>query len=455
MEDAARKLDDSKPRDAEVQQKEALKNLEKARELAAAMKKRLMEKSDPEREQIAKQQLRLKKKAEEVAQKLEEMAKKSESSGSQSGGPARKASSSMKKAGAHMKKGSENMVNRNFPKTKEEQRQALKEMEEARREVKKLEDEAVRRAKQRDLNALVREQAGTEEKTKLTEKELEKLRRLLEARDAGRAAQAMNQAKHKVSKMDLIPGKEKMEEARDYLEKAEEAVREQQRRYQQLAQEQLIFQIKTMLKEIVEEQKKINGLVGEMWGRSKAGRRLQRGHIRRILKASDSQEALAKRMREIEKKIEEEAKVFSWVARSVGEDMEAVRDLLRDNPPDVSPFTQGLGREIVSRLQELLKAFQLELKKRQEPPGKQKKQQPRGRPRLVPPLAELQMLRTLQKQIKNNTNSLLKAVEAGKELSPVQKMLLERLVHRQGNVTDVMRRFIEALTRQSDEGSRR
>jgi len=449
---ASKKLEAGQPREAEVRQKEALKNLEEARKAAEAMKASLMKKSDPEREKLAKQQLRLKEESEKVAKKLEDMARKSESSGA-SGSSAKKASSSMKKAGGHMKKGSENLVNRNFPKTREEQRRALKAMEEARREVKKLEDEAVRRAKERELNALVREQEGTEEKTKLTEQELEKLRRLLEARDVGRAAQAMNQAKHKVSKMDLIPGKDKMEEARDFLEKAEEAVKEQQRRYQQLAQEQLIFQIKTMLREILDEQKKVNGLVEEMWGRLKAGKRLQRGHVRAVLKASDAQENLAKRMVEIEKKIEKQASVFAWVARSVSEDMRSVRDLLRDNPPDVSPFTQGLCREIVSRIFELLEAFKLELKKRQKPPGKPKGGG--GRPRLVPPLAELQMLRTLQTQIRGNTESLVKTVKENKDLTNIQKIILERLAHRQGNVTDVMRRFIQSLTREGDPGSRR
>ena len=65
------------------------------------------------------------------------------------------------------------------------------------------------------------------------------------------------------------------------------------------------------------------------------------------------------------------------------------------------------------------------------------------------------MLRRLQKQIKNNTESMESRLKEGKELSPVQKMILERLVHRQGNVNDVMRRFIKSLTREGDKGSRR
>ena len=99
--------------------------------------------------------------------------------------------------------------------------------------MKKLEDQAIRKAKERELNALVREQEGTKEKTDLTKEELEKLKRLMEARQMAQAARAMNQAKHKVSGLELRPGKQKMEEARDYLKAAEKAVREQQRRYQQ------------------------------------------------------------------------------------------------------------------------------------------------------------------------------------------------------------------------------
>ncbi|MHC5078604.1 MAG: hypothetical protein ACYTHN_06275 [Planctomycetota bacterium] len=65
------------------------------------------------------------------------------------------------------------------------------------------------------------------------------------------------------------------------------------------------------------------------------------------------------------------------------------------------------------------------------------------------------MLRRLQAQVRDNTESLLKRVKEGKELSPIQKMILERLVHRQGNISDVLRRFIQSLTREGGEGSRR
>ena len=121
----------------------------------------------------------------------------------------------------------------------------------------------------------------------------------------------------------------------------------------------------------------------------------------------------------------------------------------------MGPYTRGLGLEVEARLAELLKAFKLELKRRQKPPGKPGPPKPPGKPRLVPALAELQMLRTLQTQIRDNTDRLFRAVKAGKDLTPVQKIILERLVHRQGNVTDVMRRFIQTLERKGNPGSRR
>ncbi|MHC4777006.1 MAG: hypothetical protein ACYTFG_00365 [Planctomycetota bacterium] len=459
MAEAARQLDEGNPREAEVKEKDALKDLDKAKKLTEDLKRRLLNKSEPQREMAAKQQLRLKERAEKVKEMLEKLEQKSSSSSSSSSSSGKKkASKSMSKAGQNMKKAAESLVKRNFPKSKQEQQEALKAMEEARREVKKLEDQAIRKAKERELNALVREQKGTEEKTKLTKEELEKLKRLMEARQMEQAARAMNQAKHKVSNMELRPGKQKMEQARDYLKEAEAGVREQQRKYAALAQEQLIFQIKTLLKDVLTEQKKINGTVEEMGARVDNGRRLQRGHVRRLLQSADEQVDLAKRMREIEKKIEKDARVFSWVVQSTVEDMNSIADLLRDRPPDVGPFTRGLGREVESRISELLEAFKLELKRRQKPPPKK---QPPGqggprRPRLVPALAELQMLRTLQGQIRGNTESLLRIVKDGRELSPVQMMILERLVHRQGNVTDVMRSFIQSLEGQSGEqGSRR
>ncbi|MHC5078605.1 MAG: hypothetical protein ACYTHN_06280, partial [Planctomycetota bacterium] len=364
MDKAAQAFDEGQPREGEVKQKKALDALKAAREEAAGLKKQLLDKSEPEKEKLAKKQMRLKEEAEKVEKKLQEMAQKAGGEGTRAAG--QKAAGSMGKAGGAMKKSAETLVKRNFPKTKEKQQQALEALQEARREIKKLEDEAIRRAKERELNALVREQAGTEEKTKLTKKELEKLRRLLESRQMSQAARAMNQAKHKVSKMELIPGKEKMEEARDFLKEAEEAVKEQKRRYERLAQEQLIFQIKTHLREVLEEQKRINGLVEEMGARVDVGQRLLRGHKRRLINAAETQGQLADRMGEVEKKIEKEAQVYAWVVKSIGEDMRAIRDLLEANPPDVGPVTQGLGKEVAGRLQELLDAFKLELKRRQQ-----------------------------------------------------------------------------------------
>ena len=65
------------------------------------------------------------------------------------------------------------------------------------------------------------------------------------------------------------------------------------------------------------------------------------------------------------------------------------------------------------------------------------------------------MLRTLQTQIRDNTENLVKTVKEGKDLTKVQKIILERLAHRQGNVTDVLRKFIQNLTHEGDPGSRR
>jgi hypothetical protein len=212
-----------------------------------------------------------------------------------------------------------------------------------------------------------------------------------------------------------------------------------------------------MLSEILEEQKKINGSIEEMGARAAGGQKLLRGHVSALLKAADDQEKLAGRMQEIEKKIEQEAKVYAWVTRSVSEDMLGIRDLLRDQPPDVGPVTQGLAREVAARLLELLEAFKVELKRREaQPPGKQPPGGGGGGPpRLVPPLAELQMLRTIQTQVRASAEDLQSRFQEGQEPTPVQRMILERLAHRQGNLRDVLRRFIDALTGEGPQGSRR
>jgi len=237
------------------------------------------------------------------------------------------------------------------------------------------------------------------------------------------------------------------------LKKAKERLDESERRYANLAQEQLIFLIKTKLKNVLKEQEKINALTEKLGAKVDMGQRLLRSDRRSILEAAATQEALAEKVhKEMEKKIQSEAFVFTWVIRSMVEDMRSVAGLLRESPPDVGSYTRGIQREIVVRIKELLKAFKLELKRRQGQP-KPKKGGGGGRPRLVPALAELQMLKFMESELRARTRALSARITSGTELKPVERKMIDRLTHEQGDIAGVLKKFIEAYTRELQEAA--
>jgi hypothetical protein len=465
MKEAESELKKGGPREAEKDQTRAAEELAKGIENLKDLQKRLRERSAPDAEEIAQEQKRLAERAKKLAEKLKEDAEKASAKSKAGGGGMSKEAQSLGKASSHtqsasgkMKDASGKVQKRDFQKSRQDQKKALEDLEKAEKELREMSKEALRKKIERELKKLVKQQKETEEKTSLTKEELERLRKLIESRMADSAQKNMKQAGHKVSKMDFVPAKEKMEKARKYLEKARDHIQEEEREYQNLAQEQLIFLIKTELKRILEAQEKVNEECEKMGVKVDQGRRLRRSEIRLLQKQGVRQGELAGEIKNIEDKIKNQAHVFTYVIQSVGEDMLTIQELLASYPPDVSTFTRGMQKEVVIRLRELIGAFKLELKRRQQskPKGGGKKGQGGrpGRPRLVDPLAEIQMLKFMETALHKRTQSMKRRIESGKELSPVHRKILERLTHEQGDIHEVLKKFIEAFTRET-EGSRR
>ncbi|MHC5021801.1 MAG: hypothetical protein ACYTGX_17165 [Planctomycetota bacterium] len=296
--------------------------------------------------------------------------------------------------------------------------------------------------------ALHREQDATEKQTEKSAEELEKIKQALAQRMAEQAAQSMNQTKHKVSQMDIRGAKEKMEEAERYLEQAKERLDEEAERYAQLAQEQLIFLIKTELQSVLEAQEAINTLTAEAAATVESGKPLSRRAKRKLSAAGRDQAELAAKVRGLVERLGSEAEVFGFVLVQVAEDQDLVADRLRERPPVVDPFTRMLQDELTDRVRHLLESFKLELKRRQD----QGQQKPPGggggggRPPLVPPLAEVQMLRSMQTALRARTVRIRTALGDREDLSEAERTLLGRLSHTQGNLADVLQRFLDRVS---------
>ncbi len=125
-------------------------------------------------------------------------------------------------------------------------------------------------------------------------------------------------------------------------------------------------------------------------------------------------------------------------------DMEEIVRLLQAHDP--GRYTQQLQNDVARVLVEMKEAFEREHRQRQQQGGEQSPPGPQRR-RLVPPLAELKMLRAMQEQLMRDTKDLDDAIQLqGGEPNEFQKRMLRRLAVRQGNLADALDRMNRDLT---------
>src|SRR5262249_42608672 len=107
--------------------------------------------------------------------------------------------------------------------------------------------------------------------------------------------------------------------------------------------------------------------------------------------------------------------------------------------------------DVLKNLTDLRKALDSEIKRRDEqkkqPQQQQQQQKGQQTRRLVPPIAELKMLRNMQVEVNQRTKELYDAatVTDGK-LTTVQQRMLARLTNHQSNIRDVLSKMNDALS---------
>ena len=75
--------------------------------------------------------------------------------------------------------------------------------------------------------------------------------------------------------------------------------------------------------------------------------------------------------------------------------------------------------------------------------------------KLVPPLAELKMLREMQIEVNGRTRNLYNALKASEadELNRVQERLLQRVTSQQANIRELLVQLNESLTEMAQQGA--
>jgi len=171
---------------------------------------------------------------------------------------------------------------------------------------------------------------------------------------------------------------------------------------------------------------------------------------------------------EVREKLQQEASpTFPWILERNSRDLVEVDQALDSRVPDTGMFVQVLVHDVRDRYQYLLEALDEEMKRRQEEMARGQEesageeeagQQQQGANPLVPPVAELILVKRLEEDVLLEVRAFRAEDEMFRDEASRQARgrLLERLGHRHGALTGLFDDLLEtqsgAALEEPDEG---
>ena len=349
-------------------------------------------------------------------------------------------------------------------------KEARKAMEEARKGLDNSRFEGARKAQEKAAQALARAKENlrnrhrpgrkTREALNKLAKEQEEIRkRILQLarrmdprkdgepkRDLEQAAQSASQASSGLRQGDSKGAQKKEEETRRKLDEARKKVAKKRDHYLNLRQEELLLNMKQELQKILVAHREVqretkavdlrieerNGLVG----------RATRRALRRL---AGKEKDLAGSCSFIRKNLEKEGSlVFSRVLLETEQDLGEIARLLTSRPPVTGTLVQGIQEDVARNMERLLSALKREMARRKQNRRKPSSNRGRNRKKLVPDVAELKMLKSIQEDLMQRTRNLEEEAGVPGAESLIQAEL-ERLANRQNDVNQVFKEFLRKI----------
>ena len=325
----------------------------------------------------------------------------------------------------------------------EQQQQALQELSELQAELEE------------DIIQLARE---------VEERNNEQARQALE-----QAAQAASQAQQSMQEGDQDQAEEQQQEARDRLEEAKEALEEERDRYQDLRLEELLFRIREELVAFLDKQRPLTKTTREAQEGLAQNSRMTRRVRRKLNELAREETELVSKAEYLRTALEEEGTlVFSHALKSNEDDLGEVARRLGGRYPDPGELTVMLQEDVEQRTVKLIDALKREQERRrneqnsengenQDANSQDQGQGQNGQPRLVPILAELEMLKQMEQDMLKRTEHMSAMLDArgGDGITELETTLMERMANRHNAVTNIFlqlkAQLDQALQPQQDE----
>ncbi len=271
----------------------------------------------------------------------------------------------------------------------------------------------------------------------------------------GEAGQDMQGAQANLDRNDAGTAEENATEAARKLRDAEAALKKLRDELREKQKQQTLLTLIVELQPMLQKQIEINDETRRI-DAAAAGRDSSeptRPEKVRLGQLAADEGGLGSKASELLKKVEgESAPVFAWAFRKVTKDADEVRERLARFETDA--YTQDLGKDIADTLQMLIDALKREQRRSQRAghAGGQGSHAG-GKPVLVPPSAQLKLLKLRELVIHNRTKrvELKRLLKPGKKLTPLQKKRVRKLAQEQADLAGLTTELAEALERAARE----
>jgi hypothetical protein len=235
------------------------------------------------------------------------------------------------------------------------------------------------------------------------------------------------------------------EEAKKYLERALKELVQEETKYQNIRQQEVLFRVQQALEDLKKRQDEINDKTVAFDLERGESRRLNRLQRKNLSALSQGESEIRAETGEIKERLEEDdATIFSWVLERNAEDLQEVVDMLQRK--ETGPLVHAVQKDISQRFGELIDAMKLELDRRRnaESDPNMANQPPQRNP-LIPPVAELIMVKKMEESALRRLEEFLRLHPEIKDqgVGPMEARMLERLGHRHTSITELFTKMLQ------------
>lgn len=321
--------------------------------------------------------------------------------------------------------------------------------------------------KQEQQEELMRQQEELTERMAKAERKLERLQLRGAAEAANRARKRLNEMMKQTPEMEPDESGEEMQQAMDEALEDLDQVEMELALEKRVAKERLAFEqlekIEDQLKSLRVRQEGVIAETVRLEEAKNSEGRMTRGQVKTLLELAETERSLQQSAEEIAQNMAS-AEVFSLVLKRLGRSLKLAAESLSERQTDEK--TQSLERDAIRKIDSLLNVLKQEQKKRDpaEPPAEkpeqlaQERQEEEEKPEqaqppgdMLPELAQLKLLKSLQEEYLERTELLNKFRDEHGALPASMEEEKNELAREQAELADYARNLIAKFLQQKPD----